>query len=261
MCRADYYGLNYEINPWMNKAHQPDRAVALNQQDGIIKTLVRLGHELEFIEPDPGCPDMCFTANAGIVRGKRVFLANLPAERQPETPLHKQWFERNGFSTTQTKHRFGGGGDALWVGERIIAGYGPKSRRATDIEVHAELADYFGVEVVSVETTDERFYDLDMAIGVLNPNLIAYCPEVLTLESQQKLKGLEGIELIEVDLEDALGFGCNLISDGEHVIISNRAPGLIKTLRESDFKVLPHAIGQFMLTGGGVRCLGLDQPL
>jgi N-dimethylarginine dimethylaminohydrolase len=258
MCRASEYGLNYEINPWMNATRKPDRAQALEQQQEIINTLQQLGHQIDFVDPGADMPDMCFAANAAVVRDGKVFLSNLPAERQPESPLYEAWFKSHGYQVQKTNHRFGGGGDALWCGDQLIAGSGDKSRRATDIEVHAELADYFGVNVASVAATDERFYDLDMAIGILSPELIAYCGAVLDEDSVAKLKSLEGIDAIEVGLDDALGFGCNLISDGHNVIISLGAPGLIKQLQDRGFNVLPHNIDQFMLTGGGVRCLALN---
>lgn len=261
MCPATHYGLNYEINPWMHKDNQPNRDKAVEQQNKIIESLSELGHTVELIEPATDCPDMCFTANAGVVRDGKVLLANLPAERQPEHPYFEKWFTEQGYSVQRTAYRFGGGGDALWVGDKLIAAYGPKDRRASDIEVHTELEKLFDVEVTSIQTTDERFYDMDMVVAVLRPNLIAICSEVLTDESVQKLKGMADMEVIDVALQDALGFGCNLISDGENVLISNRAPGLIAQLRDKGFNVLPHSIGQFMLTGGGVRCLGLDLPL
>jgi N-dimethylarginine dimethylaminohydrolase len=260
MCKAEHFGVNFEINPWMHKDNQPSREKALEQQDDIIKTLQDLGHQIVFIAPEPECPDMCFTANSAVVRGDLAFLGNLPTERQPEHPHYEQWFTSHGFSVHTTKYRFGGGGDALWVGDLLIAGYGPATRRATDLEVHKELRDVFGVKIVSVQTTDERFYDLDMAIAVINPNLIAYCKEVLDQESVMKIQVLDNVEAIEVSLEDALGFGCNLISDGKNILISDRAPGLIGELRNRGFNVLPHSIGQFMLSGGGIRCLGLDLP-
>jgi N-dimethylarginine dimethylaminohydrolase len=260
MARAEHFGVEFEINPWMDKEHQPSQEKALEQQDKIIDTLEGLGHKLEFINPSPECPDLCFTANAGVVRGNKVLLSHLPEARRPELPLHKQWFEEHGFETHQTSYRFGGGGDALWIGDTLVAGYADQSRRASDIEVHDELRQLFGTEVISLHTTDPRFYDLDMALGVLSPQLIAYCPDVFDNESIQKLKTLTDIELLEVSLPDALGFGCNLQSDGANVIISNRAPGLIKDLRGKDFNVLPHSIGQYMLSGGGIRCLGLDLP-
>ncbi len=261
MCKANYFGVNFEINPWMHVEHQPNLEKALSQQNELAHTLKSQGHQLEFIEPVPNCPDLCFTANAGVVKDSKVFLSNLPAERQPEHPYHKNWFESHGFAVKETNYRFGGGGDALWIGDVLLAGYGERDRRASDIEVHRELSDYFNVEVVSLHAKDPRFYDLDMSVGVLRPDLIAYSPDALDEPSQIKLKALPGVELIEVSLRDALGFGCNLQSDGTNVILPFRAPGLIKELESRGFNVFPININQFVFSGGGVRCLGLDLPI
>lgn len=260
MCRATEFGVTYEINPWMSKDRQPNRAAAVDQQAAIVETLRGLGHIIEFVEPGSSLPDMCFTANAGVVKDKQVFLANLPAERQPEIPLYRSWFESQGYTAFQTEHRFGGGGDALWCGNRIIAGYGPVTRRSTDIAVHDELRQYFDVEVVSLQVTDPRFYDLDMSVAILSPTLIGYCADVLDAESIAKLTNLPGVEAFEVSMDDALAFGCNLISDCQNVLISNQAHGLIDELTKRGFNVLPHNISQFMLAGGGVRCLALNLP-
>lgn len=260
MCLAEYFGVNFEINPWMHVEHQPSLAKALTQQQDLIQTLEKLGHQLEFLQPQPDCPDICFTANAAVVKGNKAFLSNLPPERQPEHPHHKAWFETHGFETTETSFRFGGGGDALWVGDTLLAGYGEPERRASDLEVHTELANFFGVEVVSLHAQDPRFYDLDMSVGILRPDLICYSPDALDHNSVNKLKKLKDVELIEVSLRDALGFGCNLQSDGNNVILPYRAPGLIKELERRGLNVFPLNINQFVFSGGGVRCLGLDLP-
>lgn len=261
MSRATYFEVDFEINPWMHVEYQPNRALAIEQQDKLIQTLQSQGHQLEFLDPPPDCPDICFTANSAVVRGDQAFLSNLPRERQPEHPYHKAWFQSHGFKVRETNHRFGGGGDALWVGDTLLAGFGEPDRRASDLEVHAELADYFGVEVVSLHAQDARFYDLDMSVGILRPDLIAYSPDALDQTSQNRLKALKGVELIKVSLPDALGFGCNLQSDGTNVVLPYSAPGLIKDLEHYGFKPWPVNIDQFVFSGGGVRCLGLDLPV
>lgn len=258
MCRADYFGVSFEINPWMNKSYQPNLAQALKQQTQLAETLQSFGHQIEWLKPQPECPDMCFTANASVVRGNKAFLSNLPLERQPEHAHHKAWFQNHGFTVQESSYRFGGGGDALWIGDTLIAGFGEPNRRASDLEVHSELANFFNTKVVSLHARDPRFYDLDMSVGILRPDLIAYSPDALDASSVAKLKALKDVELIEVSLQDALGFGCNLQSDGTNVVLPHRAPGLIKELQKRQFNVIPLIINQFVFSGGGVRCLGLD---
>lgn len=260
MCAPREFRVSYEINPWMDAARQPDRSLALAEHRAVVRSLSVRGHSIEWLDPVADCPDMCFTANAGVVRGGRAFVANLPEARRAETPHHRAWFEQRGFAVRHTRYRFGGAGDALWCGDRLLAGYGPRERRATDLEVHAELASHFDAEVVSLQSTDPRFYDLDMVVGVLSPSLVAYCPAVLDGPSMARLRSLPGVDGIEVSLDDALGFGCNLMSDGQTVITSAAAPGLVAQLRACGFEVVALPVSQFMLAGGGVRCLGLDLP-
>ena len=64
MCSPDYFGIEYEINPWMSKQRgsSPERANA--QWRKLYETLVGLGVTIELMTPQPGLPDLVFTANA-----------------------------------------------------------------------------------------------------------------------------------------------------------------------------------------------------
>ncbi|VDO29589.1 unnamed protein product [Haemonchus placei] len=45
-------------------------------------------------------PDLVFTANAAIIRGKQVYLANFALqERKAEWKINDEWFRQNGFNT------------------------------------------------------------------------------------------------------------------------------------------------------------------
>src|SRR6266700_2727742 len=72
MCPPDYYGIEYEINPWMSRSRgsSPQRAHA--QWRGLHDTLIKLGVQVELMTPQPGLPDLVFTANAGLVFGYRI---------------------------------------------------------------------------------------------------------------------------------------------------------------------------------------------
>ncbi|HEV3165383.1 MAG TPA: amidinotransferase, partial [Isosphaeraceae bacterium] len=71
MCPPDFYGIEYEINPWMNRRVGSDPAESRRQWQALFDTLVELGVTIELLEPVPGLPDMVFTANAGLVFGDR----------------------------------------------------------------------------------------------------------------------------------------------------------------------------------------------
>src|SRR6266511_4397193 len=67
MCPPDHYGIEYEINPWMNRSLGAVRALAFRQWQQLHDTLVSLGVKVETMTPQPGLPDLVFTANAGLV--------------------------------------------------------------------------------------------------------------------------------------------------------------------------------------------------
>ena len=99
--------------------------------------------------------------------------------------------------------------------------------------------------------------DLDLALGVIDENTIAYCPAAFDPASQQKLNALD-LEKILVDHEETIeGFACNLVSTGETVIMSNHAPKLKATLESRGLKTLTPEISELKKGGGYIRCVSL----
>src|SRR5439155_3448809 len=75
MCPPDHYGIEYEINPWMNRSLGAVAALAFRQWQQLHDTLAALGVRVETMTPQPGLPDLVFTANAGLVF-HRTFLSS-----------------------------------------------------------------------------------------------------------------------------------------------------------------------------------------
>ncbi len=70
MCPPDYYGIEYEINPWMNRSRRSDLQLANEQWNALRRVLQeRCAVDIHVIDAEPGLPDMVFTANAGLVCG------------------------------------------------------------------------------------------------------------------------------------------------------------------------------------------------
>src|SRR5574337_2007907 len=94
MCRPDHYGIYYEINPWMDRRRQADRATAVTQWEALYRLLSEaLRVQVELLPPVPGLPDLCFTANAGLLV-KDLFVSSRfrYREREAEVPHVTQWF-------------------------------------------------------------------------------------------------------------------------------------------------------------------------
>lgn len=256
MCAPRHFDIEYEINPWMHVDDpvRPDRAAA--QWEGLYQLYTEvLGWQVALIEPVPHLPDMVFTANGALVMGDRVALPRFrQPERQGETEHFATWFNDHGFRTCfQPRHDFEGEGDALLWNDVLFAGYPWRS----DKPAHAELARFFNVEVVSLQLTDARFYHLDTALTIVDEQTVALYPPAFTAAS------LEAVyqrvpRVVEASETDAMGYGLNAVSDGRHIVLSDRAPELASTYQAFGMNVHSMPISEFQKSGGGMKCLTLD---
>ena len=57
LCAPDYYGIEYEINPWMSRARGADTALVQKQWRGLYEKLVSLGREVLLVPPRPKLTD------------------------------------------------------------------------------------------------------------------------------------------------------------------------------------------------------------
>src|SRR3984885_9176165 len=76
MCSPKHYEVNYVINPWMaGNVHRSSRQRATLQWEQLHSALRQIA-QVHLVEPQPGSPDMVFTANAGLVRDGIVALSS-----------------------------------------------------------------------------------------------------------------------------------------------------------------------------------------
>lgn len=127
--------------------------------------------------------------------------------------------------------------------------------------MHAVLGRELGYEIVPLRTVSSRWYDIDLAVAIIDKHTVAYCPRALDAPSRRRLRRL-GLELIEVSIEEATQFGLNLVSDGITVTMTRGAPRLAAELRSRGLLVVELATYELGKGGGGVRCtaLTLDNP-
>ena len=106
MCPPEYFDVSYIINPWMHgNVRKIDNALAKQQWRALYDILTDLA-TVRLVHPQPGSPDMVFTANAGLVLGRRFLVSRFRyPERQYEEPYFADWFMDRGYnvgSTTST---------------------------------------------------------------------------------------------------------------------------------------------------------------
>src|SRR3954466_6729952 len=160
MCPPDYYGIEYEINPWMSRARASTPERAKGQWHALYETLVGLGVAVELMQPQPGLPDLGFTANPGLIFGTRFYSSRFRHEvRARETPHFDAWFAAHGFAVEHLPEDtyFEGAGDALFCGRALFAGY----RIRSDVHGHQHLARVLQRQVLPVELVNPAFYHLD----------------------------------------------------------------------------------------------------
>lgn len=255
MCPPDYFGIEYEINPWMNieVGSRPD--LARQQWQRLRETLVELGASVDLLEPVPGLPDLVFTANAGIVYHDLFVPAHFRyGVRQKESPHFEKWARDRGFHLVSfpVDMRFEGAGDALFCGDSLFAGY----RFRSDVKSHQWIGERLGVSVLPMELVDPRFYHLDTCFCPLAAGTAIYYPGAFDEYGRSVLKD-QIPRLVEVSPEEAISFSCNAVVVDRTVILNRGAPKLAATLEKLGCAVRPLEFSEFIKSGGSAKCLTL----
>jgi N-dimethylarginine dimethylaminohydrolase len=255
MCPPEYFGVEYEINPWMHVDVDVDRALARLQWQGLYDTYTELGEKIVLTPPVQGLPDMVFSANAAVVWNGRAVLSRFyHSERRGEEPYWDEALRKVGLEIHYVPHgvSFEGAGDALFVGSRMFCGYGFR----TDRESHDVVAGILEVEAVSLELVDPHFYHLDTCFCPLDDTTVLFTPDAFSVPSQETIRQLVP-RAIEVPFHIARGFVCNALPIQKCVVSSSAINELQAQLEQVGFSVRSLPMGEFMKSGGGVRCLSL----
>ncbi len=255
MCPPDHYGIEYEINPWMNRSIGAIRALAYHQWRTLHDTLVSLGVQVEILPPQPGLPDLVFTANAGLVY-KDVFVSSRFRHevRARESPYFDAWFAGHGFQVEHLPEGMyhEGAGDALFCGDILFAGY----RIRSDALAHQWVGQRFGIRVLPLELVDPRFYHLDTCFCPLAVGEAIYYPAAFDAYGRKVLQS-HIPKLIAIDDAEALRFGCNAVVVGKTVVHNSRCPQLAEQLAAAGYRSIEVELDEFLKAGGSAKCLTL----
>ncbi|QUH05239.1 amidinotransferase [Saccharopolyspora erythraea] len=258
MCPPKHFAVEYSINPWMDPTSPVDTELAMKQWEALKQTYERLGHTVHVIEPQPGLPDMVFSANSATVIDGRVLGARFRApERAAEAEHFRRWFTTRGYRELVMPSRVNEAeGDFAWTGTLLLAGSGFR----TDPEAHAEAQEVLGVPVVSLSLTDPRYYHLDTALFVLERGehpQIAYYPDAFSAGSRRVLERLFP-DAVVADAEDAACLGLNGVSDGRNVVLPLEATGLAAQLTARGYEPIMLDVSELRKSGGGPKCCTME---
>jgi N-dimethylarginine dimethylaminohydrolase len=236
-----------------SRGSTPERAH--RQWQALQETLAGLGVVLEFLEPQPGLPDLVFTANAGLVFGRRFFSSRFRHEvRARETPHFDGWFAAHDFTVEHLPEGtyFEGAGDALFCGPTVFAGYLIRS----DVRGHQYLAGALQRQVLPLELVDPRFYHLDTCFCPLAPGEAIFFPPAFDAYGQKVLQS-HIPRLGAVREEEAVRFGCNAVVVGKTVVVNSGCPRLEADLAEWGYRTVAVELDEFLKAGGSAKCLTL----
>jgi len=255
MCPPDYFGIEYEINPWMNIHQGTDQELARRQWQRLSQTLCDLDAAIDLLEPVAGLPDLVFTANAGLVFHDMFLPARFRfGVRQGESPHFEKWARDRRFTLVPLPEsmNFEGAGDALFCGDTLFAGY----RFRSDVRSHQWVGERLGVPALPLELVDPRFYHLDTCFCPVAPGVAIYYPGAFDEYGRSVLK--DRIDcLVEVSAEEAVSFSCNAVVVGRSVVLNQGAPKLAAALESLGFNVRPLEFSEFIKSGGSAKCLTL----
>jgi N-dimethylarginine dimethylaminohydrolase len=264
MCPPEYFDVSYIINPWMHgNVRKIDNALAKQQWRALYDILTDVA-TVRLVQPQPGSPDMVFTANAGLVRG-RGFLASRfrYPERQYEEPYFADWFLDRGYEVSLMPRDvpFEGAGDALFDRARPVLWFAHGHRSVPGAA--AVIEERLGLEVASLRLTDRRFYHLDTCLCPLEGGHLLYHPAAFDDPSRAAIeRRVPASRRIAVGEEDALAFACNAVSAGRTVVVNRATARLAGEFARLGYQVVQTPLTEFMKAGGSAKCLTLrlDEP-
>ena len=258
VCPPDFFGIEYEINPWMRLSNRVDHERAVSQWHTLMRIFEQeLGVVLERMPPIPGLPDLVFTANAGVVVGQTAVVSRFRyPERQREETHFEQWFYAQGYEvmTVDAGLHFEGAGDLLGWPDTWFGGY----RQRSDIGVYPILGERFHREIIPLELIDRRFYHLDTFLCPLIGRELLYFPAAFDHYGREVLAARIPTERhLVVPEDEALKFACNAVCVEKHVVLPAGCPTTEGLLQERGYDTHAVQLDEFMKSGGSAKCLTL----
>jgi N-dimethylarginine dimethylaminohydrolase len=248
LCRPEHYGINYSINPWMNIHNSADTDKAVEQWNSLKSKIEELNGSVQLVKSISGLPDMVFTANAALIlKNGTVLLSKFThPERSGEEDLFEAWFVENGHTVIRTDKSFEGAGDALYLGDTLVGGYGFRS----DPEVYLDLTS------TVVRLVDPYFYHLDTCFCPLQDMDYMIWAGAFDNSSLSMIRNLGGSE-ISIPENEARLFACNAVRIGKNVILPAGCPETESLLAQKGYLTHPLEMSEFIKSGGACKCLTL----
>lgn len=252
MCEPKFFQVQYRINPWM-KPGSVNKKKALIQWKELYGIYRQLDINVDLIEPKENLPDMVFSADQGLVKGKKTVVSNFAyLQRRKETYFYEGWYRKNGFEIEKTPANlfFEGGGESLWWEGELFIGSGLRNSEGVGKIIKKALE----VEVIALRLINPYFYHLDTCLFPLNAETVFYYPKAFSMESLEILKRTVP-DLVPLEKKEADNFAANSVLTDHHAVIQKGNSELKRKLGAYGYKTVEADVSEFFKAGGGIHCL------
>jgi N-dimethylarginine dimethylaminohydrolase len=269
MCQPRHFAVTYSINPWMDPKVWADsgatlHAIAARQWAGLHRTLLAQGATIEAIAPEPGLPDLVFTANAAVVLDRKAMPARFRyRERQREEPVFTaglRALKSRGLIDEIVELPAGvaleGAGDCIWDASRGLFWLGCGFR--SDAAARQTIEERFGVRCLPLQLADPRFYHLDTAFCALPCGSVLYYPQAFAPAALETIHAhVAPAQRIALRAEDAERFAANAVCFDRVLVLSSCSDTLRHELETRGYTVAATPLDAFQRSGGSACCLTL----
>jgi N-dimethylarginine dimethylaminohydrolase len=190
------------------------------------------GQSLVYLLPSEGnFQDQVYVANLGlhlphIKDENHILLSNYTSDpRKGEELVGEKFFQQMGYKTHISPFKWEGEADIKHLYDNVyVGGYGIRS----NIKTYEWMEENFDMNIIKVAMTDEYMYHLDCSIFPLNHDKTLICTELYDPEEIKQIE--QHTEIIDVDVDDALGGMTNSIRLGNMILCASN----IAELKKSD---------------------------
>jgi N-dimethylarginine dimethylaminohydrolase len=273
MCPPRFFAVSYSINPWMDPNAWAGGADFLHkkaeqQWNSLRQVLTGLGSAVETLEPQPGLPDLVFTANAAVVLdGKAVLARFCHAERQNEEPVFDAAFAAlkargliDEIAHLPADLALEGAGDCIYDARRGVLWMGCGFR--SDARASPAIEEQLGVRCIALPLADPRFYHLDTAFCALPCGGVIYYPPAFTPAALAAIhERVTPADRIVLNGADAARFAANAVCVGRTIVLSSCSDALRGKLERRGYAVVETPLDVFQRSGGSACCLTLRLDL
>lgn len=258
LCPPDHYQIEYEINPWMNMKNIVDKARVYEEFEQLVEIYKKVGLEVIVMDPQPGLPDMVYTANHGFVIDDIFIKANFKfPQRRKESDHTEKLLKGKGYKIKKIPEEvfFEGQGDLFYRDGKFFMGHGKRTMK----DAHGHIKKIVGEDVITIEVNDPYYYHLDTCFAPLGKGIAVIKPDSFSKDDVAKIKK-NFKKVIEVVEKQENPFMCCNIVAADGVVVAGRGIGkrVKREIEKAGRKVIETPMDEFFKGGGSIKCLTLE---